>query len=176
MAKTPLRSACALGFATFVLEIFFFVVLRIAAADEAPRFVIFQPYHLKESKKRLRAGDATLAAAIDRLKRDADRALKVWTQSVTHKESLPPSGDKHDYMSIAPYWWPNPGTGSGLPYVRRDGDLNPERDPTSDRKRLDQLVQGVRTLRSHTISPRTKITPIARQSCSARGFLTQRRR
>ena len=49
-------------------------------------------------------------------------------------------------MSIAPYWWPNPNTPNGLPYVRRDGEINPERDQTSDRKRLDNMVQAVKTL------------------------------
>ena len=28
---------------------------------------------------------------------------------------LPPSGDRHDYMSVAPYFWPNPNTSSELP-------------------------------------------------------------
>jgi len=49
-------------------------------------------------------------------------------------------------MSLAPYWWPDPNTSDGLPYLRRDGEINPERDRTSDRKRLDQLVQAVKTL------------------------------
>ena len=49
-------------------------------------------------------------------------------------------------MSISPYWWPNPNRSSGLPYVRRDGEINPERDQTSDRKRLDGMVQTTKTL------------------------------
>ena len=36
------------------------------------------------------------------------------------------SGDMHDYASFGPYWWPNPDTPDGLPYVRRDGVGNPE--------------------------------------------------
>jgi hypothetical protein len=40
---------------------------------------------------------------------------------------MPPSGDKHDYMSIGPYWWPDPQQPDGLPYIRRDGEVNPER-------------------------------------------------
>jgi len=31
------------------------------------------------------------------------------------KELVPPSGDKHDYMSIGPYWWPDPQQPNGLP-------------------------------------------------------------
>lgn len=42
------------------------------------------------------------------------------------------SGDPHDYMSMGPYWWPNPNTPDGLPYIRRDGEINPEtKDPVT---------------------------------------------
>lgn len=30
-----------------------------------------------------------------------------------------------DYYSMGDYWWPNPATADGLPYVRRDGESNP---------------------------------------------------
>jgi hypothetical protein len=30
-----------------------------------------------------------------------------------------------DYLSMGDYWWPNPATADGLPYVRRDGESNP---------------------------------------------------
>ena len=39
---------------------------------------------------------------------------------------VPPSGDQHDYMSVGPYWWPDPNKDDGLPYIRRDGRVNPE--------------------------------------------------
>ena len=38
----------------------------------------------------------------------------------------PPSGDKRDYMSMGPYWWPDPNKKDGLPYIRKDGRINPE--------------------------------------------------
>lgn len=31
-----------------------------------------------------------------------------------------------DYYSMGDYWWPNTETSSGLPYVRRDGESNPD--------------------------------------------------
>jgi hypothetical protein len=46
--------------------------------------------------------------------------------SVVQKAVTPPSGDKHDYMSQAPYWWPDPASADGKPYIRRDGERNPE--------------------------------------------------
>ena len=41
--------------------------------------------------------------------------------SVTDKTNEPPSGDKHDYLSMAPYWWPDENSKDGLPYIRKDG-------------------------------------------------------
>jgi hypothetical protein len=115
-------------------------------ASEEPALIILDGSALARTKQRLQAGDNALMPSFNRLKRDADRALAGGPFFVTEKELTPPSGDKHDYMSIAPYWWPNPKTSNGLPYVRRDGEVNPERGQTSDRKRLDNMVQAVKTL------------------------------
>ena len=134
------------------LFLFFAVIVGIALASSAavaqppPRVFVLQPGDLVETRKRLHANDASLLPALNKLKRDTDHALNGGTFSVAHKELAPPSGDKHDYMSIAPYWWPNPNTPNGLPYVRRDGEVNLERDQTSDRSRLDDLIRGVTTL------------------------------
>ncbi len=32
---------------------------------------------------------------------------------------------KHEYASLATYWWKNPDTENGLPYIRKDGMANP---------------------------------------------------
>lgn len=63
------------------------------------------------------------------------------------KTYTPPSGNKHDYVSMAPYWWPNPGTANGLPYIRKDGKVNPEsRDGTFDQVRFSQTCSNIYTL------------------------------
>ena len=36
------------------------------------------------------------------------------------------SGDKNDYYSNGDYWWPDPEKEDGLPYIRRDGETNPD--------------------------------------------------
>ncbi len=46
--------------------------------------------------------------------------------TVLDKTATPPSGDKHDYLTLSPYYWPDPDTPDGLPYVFRDGEVNPE--------------------------------------------------
>ncbi len=64
--------------------------------------------------------------AVESLRSQADELLDAGPYSVTFKTREPPSGDKHDYLSVGPYWWPNPDTEDGLPFIRRDGDVNPD--------------------------------------------------
>ncbi|HSC43734.1 MAG TPA: alginate lyase family protein, partial [Candidatus Binatia bacterium] len=111
-----------------------------------PRLLILDANGLIQIKERLQNNDPALAPAFVKLKRDAQRGLDVRPLSVTEKKLSPPTGDKHDYMSIAPYWWPNPATPNGLPFIRRDGEVNPERDRSSDRRRLENMIQTVKTL------------------------------
>jgi Alginate lyase len=47
-------------------------------------------------------------------------------ETVTSKQRLAPSGNPHDYVSLATYWWPNPDTDNGLPYIKDDGNANPD--------------------------------------------------
>ena len=96
---------------------------RLAAAADAnrspgetlPRVFLLDATTLVETRRRVAAGDRELAAAVARLRDEADRALAVGPFSVTAKKALPPSGDKHDYMSLGPYWWPDPGKPDGKP-------------------------------------------------------------
>lgn len=55
----------------------------------------------------------------------ADSALNQGPYSVLDKAIIPPSGDKQDYMSIGPYWWPDETKPGGLPWIKRDGKVNP---------------------------------------------------
>jgi hypothetical protein len=77
---------------------------------------------------------------------EARKALKVEVPSLITKQQTPPSGDKHDYMSQAPYFWPNPNTASGLPYIRRDGERNPEIKRFPDHDLLDKMISTTERL------------------------------
>ena len=77
---------------------------------------------------------------------DARKALNAKVASIVSKEAAPPSGDKHDYMSQAPYFWRNPDTPTGLPYIRRDGERNPEIQKFPDHELLDTMVSTVERL------------------------------
>jgi hypothetical protein len=68
------------------------------------------------------------------------------TRSVIEKDHDPPSGDKHDYVSYSPYWWPDPKKPDGLPFIRRDGKTNEEWVAKGDRERLERLIDDVESL------------------------------
>lgn len=93
---------------------------------ELPSTSVYDLSLLSSNKSRIAAGDASLQPAFSALVREAQRALNEGPFSVVDKTVTPPSGDKHDYYSLAPYYWPNPNTSEGLPYVERDGQVNHE--------------------------------------------------
>ena len=102
-----------------------FLVLPTWGRAERPYFGA-EPGALEKAKQAIAAGDPVLVGALKKLKQDAEKALLVAPASVTEKQKLPPSGDAHDYMSLAPYFWPDPAKPKGLPYLRKDGEVNPE--------------------------------------------------
>ena len=63
---------------------------------------------------------------LDKLRTDADALLERPNVTVLNSKLPRPSGDVHDYVSVAPYFWPNPDTPDGLPWVGRDGYVNPD--------------------------------------------------
>ncbi len=101
---------------------------------------------LADNKTKIKAGNANLMPAYKQLLKDADKAMQFGPVSVMEKTDLPPSGDKHDYMSLAPYHWPDPSKPNGLPYMRKDGETNPEVKNYKDKEYLPKLCDEVSTL------------------------------
>jgi hypothetical protein len=117
-----------------------------AAAFEGRRTFFLKPDQMTAIKAAL-ASDPAVAAAYAELIRRADAALGRKPGSVMDKTTTPPSGDRHDYMSIAPYWWPDPARPGGLPYVRHDGEINPQRATQAfDRIAIGQFGDDVSVL------------------------------
>ena len=100
---------------------------------------------LRENRSKALAGDAGLSRAVEAIRTRADVLIEEPLWTVIDKASAGPSGDKRDYVSIAPYFWPDPAKPGGLPYVLRDGEINPEVHQY-DRRRLDGMCTLVHTL------------------------------
>jgi len=114
----------------------------------ATEAILLDMEFLANSKKRIEEGDPKILPAFENLIANAEGALKEGPFSVTDKEKLPPSNDKHDYASYSRYWWPDLNEKDGLPYIRRDGETNPESQSLkkSDRQRIGALGVNAETL------------------------------
>ena len=114
--------------------------------SRSPLVFLLDARRLQTTKERIRNGDKNAAQAMSKLELEAKKAINGGPFSVVSKLATPPSGDKHDYMSQAPYFWPNPDTPDHLPYIRRDGERNPEINKISDHQNMDRMVSAVDTL------------------------------
>ena len=102
---------------------------------------------LARARVLVKKNDRRILPAYRKLIADADRALAAPIISVTQKSSLlPPSGNKHDYFSLSPYWWPDSTKSDGLPYIRRDGVTNPESKRDLDQPRVAAMGFNLQTL------------------------------
>ena len=119
---------------------------RPVGAPRPLRTFLLDPARLELARAQIQRGDPSIAAAWRALKADADKALAAGPFSVVDKSATPPSGDKHDYMSQAPYFWADPKSSTGLPYIRRDGERNPEINRITDHRAIDGIVGNVPTL------------------------------
>ena len=115
-------------------------------AETSLRVFLLDAKSLQISRQEISRGEKDIYPAWAKLERDAQRALKVGPFSVVNKNVMPPSGDKHDYMSQAPYFWPDPTKAKGLPYIHRDGERNPEIYKITDSTNLDNMGKAVETL------------------------------
>lgn len=132
-----------------ILLVTMVVTIGAEPQSKTPAPMLFQSdgRAVQRVKVAIAKGDTSFMAAIDSLRQSADREMKSELCSVvTHVKPRPaPSGDKHDYVSMAPYWWPDPNKPDGLPYVNKDGQTNPEREKF-DGPLLNKMSRAVSTL------------------------------
>jgi len=125
------------------------LLLLFNQASVAANFVQLDEQKLAETKaviQKQSAATTTLAAYQDLLKKAAIH-LETENYSVTDKAILAPTDNPHDYLSISRYWWPDASKADGLPWIRRDGETNPDTQTNKvDRKRIGNMTTAVKEL------------------------------
>ena len=111
-----------------------------------PHTIMQDPHELVKMKELMRKNDSTTNEFLESVIAKANSFLPEKPRSVVEKSQLSPSGNIHDFYSLAAYEWPNPDTPNGLPYVSRDGKINPEIYTILDKTNLDDMIHKVKTL------------------------------
>jgi hypothetical protein len=96
--------------------------------------------------KQKASSDLVIKESISKLTKEADKLLTKNYKSVMDKTQTPPCGNKHEYMSLAKYFWYDSSKPDGKPYIRRDGQKNPECDNISDDKNFDEILKAIHIL------------------------------
>jgi len=127
-----------------------FMMLAFALAffnlNAQPKVFVLNANRLQEIKNKIKQNDKETLGLVDRLEKQADELLGMKLLSVMDKEFTPASGNKHDYMSLAPYFWYDSTKPNGIPYMRKDGQRNPEIYKITDHKYLADLDDATHVL------------------------------
>jgi hypothetical protein len=125
-----------------------FTTLTVSGSEVAtnlPKVFCADPHAMATAKASLAAGESKFQPALGQLLTEAKKALTMKPVSVMDKKQVPPSGDKHDFISQAPYFWPDTNSPGGH-YSHRDGQRNPEAGEDSDAGHLGKVCSNTHTL------------------------------
>ncbi|MBC6700122.1 alginate lyase family protein [Hymenobacter sp. BT190] len=111
-----------------------------------PAFILLDGTQLAAYKAAYQKGSPAETRQVQAAVADAQKALAHGPYTIVRKSQTPPTGDKHDYMSQAPYSWPDPAKPDGKPYINRDGLRNPEAAAFTDEDNLVDLISDVKKL------------------------------
>jgi hypothetical protein len=110
-------------------------------------FILLDHHELQTVNDNYHKGNAITLKQVNELVNGADSLLKAGPYSVTlNKTKLAPSNNKHDYVSQAPYWWPDSSKANGKPYIRKDGRRNPEIYLLHDDSQMGKMSSAVKKL------------------------------
>ena len=101
---------------------------------------------LKAARASLAKPNGPLAPAYKRLAEDAAKAREQRPLSVLDKKKGLAGADPHDYVSYAPYFWPDPSKPGGLPFVRKDGQRNREQVALGDQDGAGAVKRAISAL------------------------------
>ncbi|OCH17354.1 hypothetical protein A6E05_13775 [Aliivibrio sp. 1S165] len=115
----------------------------------AQSFVNFDEESLSNAKEALnnKTAHAESTLAYNQLLTLADSLLTLQNPTVMDKKISPPTGDKHDYLSISRYWWPDESKSDELPWIRKDGQTNPSTQNNDvDKQRIELTTKSIQAL------------------------------
>ncbi|WP_349318586.1 alginate lyase family protein [Chitinophaga sp. MM2321] len=129
----------------FALSVFITSVTLAQAPDKRPQLCLWNFDHMTAARESLASNQTLYQQSYQGLIREAEKILLEPPTSVMDKpdEKVARSKDKHDFISVGKYCWPNPTTPDGMPWIQRDGYINVENFKKDDAVRLDIMCNRV---------------------------------
>ncbi len=135
---------------------FLFLILCIGSKSLSAQNAVSNPQNsliyvseerLSKSKSLIEQKNPEYVDAYKKLIVAANKALTLEANPVVNKTMMPPSGDKHDYISLAPYFWADSTKPNGLPWISKDGQVNPlSRGNNTDQARMHEMWSALHHL------------------------------
>ncbi|GKX31470.1 alginate lyase [Vallitalea longa] len=123
------------------------IKMPVALTNSSIKLIYYNEDNLLKSKGEISKGNNYFIDAYNKLISKANKELDKKADPVTNKTIMPQSGDIHDYLSIAPYFWPDPSKKDGIPWIPKDGQVNPKtRGPHTDQVRLSKMFDSLEIL------------------------------
>lgn len=105
--------------------------------------ILLDSFSLQASKDAF-VNKSAFTNEVNAIIKEGDKALTEEAYTVTKKSVLPASNNINDYFSVGPYWWPDPKKKDGLPWIRRDGDVNQSvRGDNADNRQIGGLISAI---------------------------------
>lgn len=126
--------------------------VRCSTVEQKPDREIVSIYYddeiLKEARAAVQSKDKAIMPAYNALKEYTDAEyLNMEPMFIADgKTRIAGSMDPRDYISLSPYWWPDPSKPNGVPYIRKDGERNPEVYEYVDREASNLFGKAVESL------------------------------
>jgi len=120
--------------------------IPVVGNSATARTFIYNLDYLQVSKQAWQDGELWAVEAVSPLIKIAEADMTSGLYSVTKTFHLipVPNATPNDFISIGAYYWPNPNTQNGLPYVKRPGHVNP--DAAGSLSELNPLSEAVNRL------------------------------
>jgi hypothetical protein len=126
-----------------VLLVFSF---SMAYAASSLQLTSLRGENLEKARAMVQKKEPSIQPVLDALTKQADAALQKGPYTVMSKKYTPPSGDKHDYLSIGPYLWPVVSTSGVTTWAHKDGQANPGNRMGTDADAWGNFRNDVETL------------------------------
>ena len=169
-----------------------FVSSTFSLAQSRDSLIFLRTTEAERVRELIRKNDPSIQALVDVIRKKARASLQAGPWSVTFHRPAGVATSPNDFFSEGPYWWPDPKNPGG-PYIRRDGERNPNRFTANDEDLghmsaavfnlglgayflddADAARRAAEVLRVWFVDPTTRMNPNLEHGQAIRGINTGR--